>query len=65
MKLVELNPVHAYDKAIVILQDLHDLAAYQSALPAFQDRIRQMQMQYSKRPGFLRLQKANLDLKSR
>jgi molybdopterin converting factor small subunit len=60
-ELITLKQSKPYDQAIAHLVDLRDLAEYQGKLEEFQANIKQMQTDYSNRPGLIsRLQKVGL-----
>jgi hypothetical protein len=60
-ELLKLKQSKPYDQAVAHLVDLRDLAEYQGKLEEFQTSIKQMQIDYSSRPGLIsRLQKARL-----
>lgn len=60
--LIEQKQVRAYDEAVVLLRQLHDLAVYQGKLPEFATRLEILRQRYVKRPALMdRLQKAHLD----
>jgi len=55
---IALKQSKPYDQAVAHLVDLRDLAEYQGKLAEFQASIKQIQKNYSNRPGLIsRLQK--------
>ncbi len=52
--LIEDKNSSAYDKAVALLKDLHDLAQYQGDLPAFRKIIVKIQSNYPTRTALLR-----------
>lgn len=58
---IALKQSKPYDQAVAHLVDLRDLAEYQGKLAEFQVSIKQIQKDYSNRPGLIsRLQKVGL-----
>lgn len=51
--LIEEKKIKSYDKAVELLQKLHDLAEYQGELEEFINRVARIQQRYSNRPGLL------------
>ena len=59
--LIEEKKSAAYDKAVVLLLQLHALAVHQARQADFRQRIAELQARYSNRPGLrARLQRAGL-----
>ena len=60
--LIEQKQVRAYDEAVALLRQLHELALYQGKLPEFATRLAILRQRNVKRPSLMdRLQKAHLD----
>ncbi|QLE54206.1 hypothetical protein [Nostoc sp. TCL26-01] len=60
-QLIALKQAKPYDQAVAYLRELRDLAKYKGRLADFQSRIRQIQQDYSNRPGLIsRLHQAKL-----
>ncbi len=58
---IALKQSKPYDQAVAHLVNLRDLAEYQGKLEEFQASIKQIQKDYSNRPGLIsRLQKVGL-----
>ena len=60
--LIEQKQMRAYDEAVALLRQLHELAVYQGKVPEFVTRLAILRQRYVKRPSLMdRLQKAHLD----
>ena len=59
--LIQQSQTKAYDKAVRLLKNLEELAAYQNQRSAFEERLRQVRNRYSRRRALMdRLRKAGL-----
>ncbi len=59
--LIERKQYNSYQKAVALLLELRDLAAYQETLPAFWARVRVLRDEYARRPSLMdQMDKAGL-----